>query len=57
MNDFLIGQPIWGPSDTLIYLCEHRLKIGVLQLKLDKKLNNVVNTMADSSTNITWSCA
>ncbi|CAM2707193.1 unnamed protein product [Rotaria socialis] len=31
MQDFLIGQPVWGPLDTLIYLCEHRLKSADIQ--------------------------
>ncbi len=57
MYDFQIGQPVWGPSNTLLYLCEHRLKTGLKQTTIDKELNNVIKTSGPSSKRIAWSCA
>ena len=58
MHDFFIGQPVWGPADTLFYLCEHRLKIGLRQTILDKELRDVLkNTPGSSSARLAWSCA
>lgn len=56
-HDFFIGQPVWGPADTLIYLCEHRLKIGLRQTILDKELQNVIKNAPGSSGRLAWSCA
>jgi hypothetical protein len=57
MHDFLIGQPVWGPSYTLLYLCEHRLKIGLKQSTLDRELHNVIKNGPVSSARLGWSCA
>ncbi|CAF3191605.1 unnamed protein product [Rotaria socialis] len=57
MQDFLIGQPVWGPLDTLIYLCEHRLKVGLKLSKLERALHNVIRNGRESSTHLAWSCA
>jgi hypothetical protein len=57
MRDFYIGQPVWGPADTLLYLCEHRLKVGFKQLTLDKELNHVMKNGPTSSNRVIWSCA
>jgi len=57
MHDFYIGQPVWGPSDTLLYLCEHRLKGGFKQIILDKELHNVIKNAPISVGRLAWSCA
>ena len=57
MHDFFIGQPVWGPSDTLLYLCEHRLKVGFRQSILDRELHNVIKNARISSGRLAWSCA
>ncbi|CAF1367924.1 unnamed protein product [Rotaria magnacalcarata] len=57
MQDFLIGQPVWGPLDTLIYLCEHRLKVGLKLSKLEAALHKVIINGPESSTHLAWSCA
>ena len=57
MHDFFIGQPVWGPADTLLYLCEHRLKVGLKQTILDKELLNVIKHGPISSGRVAWSCA
>ena len=56
-HDFFIGQPVWGPADTLLYLCEHRLKVGLRQTILDKELHNVIKNAPGSSGRLAWSCA
>ncbi len=56
MHDFFIGQPVWGPSDTLLYLCEHRLKVGVRQSILDRELHNAIKHAPISSGRLAWSC-
>ena len=56
MNDFRIGQPVWGPSDTLLYLCEHRLKVGVKHATLDKELNAIIKYAGASSRYLAWTC-
>ncbi|CAF1014316.1 unnamed protein product [Rotaria sp. Silwood1] len=57
MHDFFIGQPVWGPLDTLLYLCEHRLKVGLKQSILDRELHNVIKNGPVSSGRLAWSCA
>ena len=57
MHDFSIGQPVWGPSDTVFYLCEHRLKVGLKQTILDKELHQVMKNIPISSGRLAWSCA
>ena len=57
MFDFKIGQPVWGPAETLLYLCEHQLKSGVKQTKLDQELYKIVKTFALPSTRVSWTCA
>ncbi|CAF1053000.1 unnamed protein product [Adineta steineri] len=57
MHDFIIGQPLWGSSDTLLYLCEHRLKVGLKQTLLDRVLHNVIKNGPSSAGHLTWSCA
>ncbi|UJR33038.1 hypothetical protein I4U23_020497 [Adineta vaga] len=57
MHDFFIGQPVWGPPDTLFYLCEHRLKVGLKQTTIDKELYNVLKNSRISSGRLVWSCA
>ncbi|CAF0949900.1 unnamed protein product [Rotaria sordida] len=57
MHDFFIGQPVWGPSNTLLYLCEHRLKIGVKQSILDRELHNTIKNGPILSGRFAWSCA
>jgi hypothetical protein len=59
MHDFQIGQPVSGPSDTLLYLCEHRLKTGLKQITIDKKLNTIIKNSGTSSSlkRLVWSCA
>jgi hypothetical protein len=56
MHDFLIGQPVWGPTDTLLYLCEHRLKGGFRLALLDRELNNVIKNSPISSGRLAWTC-
>jgi hypothetical protein len=46
-----------GPSDTLLYLCEHRLKAGLKQTTIAKELNNIIKTSGTSSKHLNWSCA
>ncbi|CAF1021658.1 unnamed protein product [Rotaria sordida] len=53
MHDFQIGQPVWIPSNILLYLCEHRLKSGLKQSIIDQELKTVIKT----SKNLAWSCA
>ena len=55
--DFKIGQPVWGPAETLVYLCEHRLKAGVKQAKIDQELYKIVKGIALPSTRVSWACA
>ena len=57
MHDFQIRQPVWGPSNTLIYLCEHPLKLGLKQSTIDQDLTNVIKNSGGSSKRFTWSCA
>jgi len=57
MHDFLIGQPVWGPSYTLLYLCEHRLKVGLKQSIIDRELHNVIKHSPVSSGRLAWSCS
>ncbi|CAF0940907.1 unnamed protein product [Adineta ricciae] len=57
IHDFSIGQPVWGPSDTVLYLCEHRLKVGLKQTILDKELHQVMKNIPISSGRLAWSCA
>ncbi|CAF0911870.1 unnamed protein product [Adineta ricciae] len=57
IHDFSIGQPVWGPSDTVLYLCEHRLKVGLKQTILDKELHQVMKNIPVSSGRLAWSCA
>ena len=57
MYDFQIYQPVWGPVDTLLYLCEHRLKTGVQQTIIDKELNNIIKQSTTSTKRLAWSCA
>jgi hypothetical protein len=57
MHDFQIGQPIWGPSNTLLYLCEHRLKTGLNQTIIEKELNAIVKNSGSASKHLGWSCA
>ncbi len=56
-HDFQIGQPVLGPSDTLLYLCEHRLKTGLKQGTIDKELNSIMKNSGASSQRLAWSCA
>jgi hypothetical protein len=56
-QDFFIGQPVWGPADTLLYLCEHRLKSGLKQSKIDKELNKVMKNSPVLSGRLAWTCA
>lgn len=56
-QDFSIGQPVWGPADTLLYLCEHRLKAGLKQSKVDKELNRVIKNSPVLSGRLVWTCA
>lgn len=55
--DFQIGQPVWGSADTLLYLCEHRLRGGMKQVTVDRELNNVIKNGPYSSGRLVWSCA
>lgn len=55
--DFKIGQPVWGPTETLVYLCEHRLNSGVKQTKIDQELHRIVKSLALPSTRVSWTCA
>jgi len=55
--DFQISQPILGPSDTLLYLCEHRLKTGLKQTIIYNELNNIIKASGTSSKHLAWSCA
>jgi hypothetical protein len=55
-NDFRIGQPVWGPSDTLLYLCEHHLKVGVKYTALNKELNAIIKYAGASSRYLAWTC-
>ncbi len=57
MNDFQIGQPVLGSSNTLIYLCEHPLKSGLKQSIIDQELNDILKNSGESSKRFTWSCA
>ncbi len=57
MHDFQIGQPVWGPSDTFLYLCEHRLKTGLKQAILNQELNTVIKNSGSTSKHLAWSCA
>lgn len=57
MNDFYIGQPVWGPEATLLYLCEHRLKLGLKQSTLEEELKSVLKATPLSSGRLAWSCA
>lgn len=57
MHDFLIGQPVWGAADTLLYLCEHRLKIGLKQSVIDRELFNVIKHGPSSTNRLAWTCA
>jgi len=57
MNDFQIGQPVWGSSNTLIYLCEHSLKSGLKQSRIDQESNDILKNSGESSKRFTWSCA
>ena len=57
MHDFQIGQPVWGSSEALLYLCEHRLKTGLKQSIIDKELNKVIKNIGASSKRVAWSCA
>lgn len=56
MFDFKIGQPVWGPAETLLYLCEHQLKCGMKQSKLDQELYKIVKSSALPSTRVSWTC-
>jgi hypothetical protein len=56
-NNFQINPPVWGPSDTLLYLCEHRLTTGLKQKTIDKELNNIIKDSGKSSKHLAWLCA
>lgn len=51
-NDFRIGSPIATSAETLVYLCEHQLKSGVLRGSLTKKLQKTIG----SARGISWIC-
>ncbi|CAF2586158.1 unnamed protein product [Rotaria sp. Silwood2] len=57
MHDFQIGQPVWIPSNILLYLCEHRLKSGLKQSVIDQELKTVIKDSGISSKRLVWSCA
>jgi hypothetical protein len=57
LHDFQIGQPVWGPSGSLLYLCEHRLKTGLKQSSLHQELHSVMKNSGASSKRVAWSCA
>lgn len=57
MHDFKIGQPVWGPSNTLMYLCEYRLKSGPKLTAIEQELKTVIKNNGASSKNLGWSCA
>lgn len=57
MHDFQIRQPVLGPSNTLIYLCEHPLKTGLKQSTIDQELNKVIKNDGELSKRFSWSCA
>jgi hypothetical protein len=57
MHDFQIGQPVWGSSDALLYLCEHRLKTGLKQSIIDQELNKAIKNNGASAKRVAWSCA
>ncbi|UJR14128.1 hypothetical protein I4U23_001122 [Adineta vaga] len=57
MHDFQIGQPVWGPSNTRLYLCEHPLKAGLKQSTIDNDLNSIIRNGGDASKRFAWSCA
>ena len=56
MYDFHLGQPTWGPSDVLIYLCEHQLKTGLHRSILNREFNTILNKAGPSSRSLTWTC-
>ena len=57
MFDFQIRPPVRGPSDTLLYLCEHRLKAGPKQSSLARELNSIIRHDRVSSADLAWTCA
>lgn len=57
MHDFFIGQPVWGAADTLLYLCEHRLKVGLKQSTVERELTSVIRNGPSSSSRFAWTCA
>ncbi|CAF1500479.1 unnamed protein product [Adineta ricciae] len=57
MHDFQIGQPVWGPANTRLYLCEHPLKAGLKQSTIDNEFNSILQSTRDSSKRYAWSCA
>ncbi|CAF0988273.1 unnamed protein product [Rotaria sp. Silwood1] len=57
MHDFQIGQPVWVPSNALLYLCEHRLKSGLKQSVIDQELKTALKNSGTSSKRLVWSCA
>lgn len=57
MNDFRIGQPVWGPANNLLYLCEHKLKVGLKHSMIDQELHAVMKEMGAAAKSIAWSCA
>lgn len=57
MFDFKIGQPTWGPGETLMYLCEHRLKSGAKRTKINQELSKTLKSMSIPLARVTWTCA
>ncbi|CAF1178574.1 unnamed protein product [Adineta steineri] len=57
MHDFQIGQPVWGPMNNRLYLCEHPLKAGLKQSIIDDEFKNIIRNHGESATRFTWSCA
>jgi hypothetical protein len=56
-NDFNIGQPARGPSDTLLYLCQHSLKSGVKHSIIHKELHSIMKYTGTQSRDAGWTCA
>ena len=57
IHDFQIGHPVWGPSSTVFYLCEHRLKTGPKLSAIDQELTSTIKRHGTSPNRVAWSCA
>ncbi|CAF3321551.1 unnamed protein product [Rotaria socialis] len=55
-HDFHIGQPVWGPSNNILYLCEHQLKAGLKHSIIDQELKTVLKNHGESRKHLAWTC-